>query len=181
MFNLANNLTLLRIGAVPIIVVLLYFPGPWTTFTAALVFTLAALTDILDGMVARRQNLITNMGKFLDPLADKLLVCATLVMLVRLDWVPAWVAIVIISRELIVTGLRAMAADKGMIIAADTYGKIKTILQLVALGPLVLHYPLLGMELTGIATVILYLAVIMTIFSGGNYLYNFYRNWLEQR
>ncbi len=180
MFNLANNLTLLRIGAVPIIVALLYFPGPWTTFVAAIVFGLAALTDILDGMVARRQNLITNVGKFLDPLADKLLVSATLVMLVRLDWVEAWVAIVIISRELIVTGLRAMAADKGMIIAADTHGKIKTILQLVALGPLVLHYPLLGYDFTGIGLIILYLAVIMTIFSGGNYLYNFYRNWLEQ-
>lgn len=180
MFNLANNLTLVRIAAVPFIVVLLHFPGPVTAFAATLIFVLASLTDILDGMVARRRNLITNLGKFLDPLADKLLVTSTLVMLTRLHWVEAWVAIIIICRELIVTGLRAMAADRGMVLAADRYGKIKTILQIVALTPLILHYPFLGYDLTLPGRVILYIAVIMTVFSGGNYLYNFYRNWLEQ-
>ena len=181
MFNLANKLTLARVLAVPVLVVLLYLPSnKAVSLVAALVFVGASLTDIFDGLVARSRNQVTNFGKFLDPLADKILICSVLIMLVRLKWVPAWIAIVIIGREIAVTGLRAAAADKGMVIAADKFGKIKTILQVVALIPLLLHYPWWGFDPTGTGKVLLYAALFLTVFSGANYLYNFYKNWLKE-
>jgi CDP-diacylglycerol--glycerol-3-phosphate 3-phosphatidyltransferase len=176
--NLANKLTLGRILAVPVLVVLLYFPSPWACRAALLVFAAAAVTDLFDGLVARRGGQVTTFGKFLDPLADKLLIASTLVMLVRLEWAPAWVAVAVICREFTVTGLRAVAADQGLVIAADRYGKAKTILQIVALCPLILHYPLLGLDPAPIGLVLLYAALVLTLFSGGKYLYNFYENWL---
>jgi len=181
MFNLANKLTLARVLAVPILVVLLYFPpNKAVCLVAALVFVCASLTDVFDGLVARSRNQVTNFGKFLDPLADKILICSVLIMLVRLEWVQAWIAIVIISREIAVTGIRAAAADKGMVIAADKFGKVKTILQVMALIPLLLHYPWWGFDPTGIGNILLYAALFLTVFSGANYLYNFYKNWLKE-
>lgn len=173
MFNLANNLTLARIGAVPILVVLLYFPGRGTCLAATLVFIAASVTDIVDGIVARRHNLVTTLGKFLDPLADKLLISAALIMLTRLGWVEAWVAVVIIGREIAVTGLRAVASDYGVIIAADRFGKLKTILQMVALCPLLLHYPVAGLDPAPLGETLLYAALVLTLVSGVNYFYGF--------
>ncbi len=173
MFNLANNLTLARIGAVPILVVLLYFPGKSTCFAAMLIFIAASVTDIVDGIVARRRNLVTTIGKFLDPLADKLLVSSLLIMLTRLGWVEAWVTVVIIGREIAVTGLRAIAVDHGVVISADRYGKLKTIVQMVALCPLVLHYPWFGFDPVPLGRTLLYLALVLTLVSGGNYFYVF--------
>jgi len=182
LFNLANRITFSRILAIPVIIALLYFPGRATSLGAMLVFIAASLTDLVDGLVARRHGLVSNFGKFLDPLADKLLICSVLVMLVR--WgdagVPAWVAILIISRELMVTGLRAMAADQGLVIAADKFGKLKTVLQIVALCPLLLHYEWYGLNPVPIGQILLYIALAMTVFSGGNYLHNFYRNWRQE-
>lgn len=180
MFNLPNSLTLARIATIPIIVVLLYFPTKITCLLAMLVFVLASLTDLVDGFVARRWNIVTTVGKFLDPLADKLLIGAILIMLVHLGWVEAWICIVIISRELAVTGLRAIAADYGMIIAADSVGKLKTILQIMALCPLTLHYPWFGLDPKPIGTVFLYAALILTVFSGAKYLYDFSQNWIRK-
>ena len=180
MFNLANKLTLLRILAVPVIVLLLYFPNQVSCFVAAAVFVLASITDMVDGIVARRQNMVTNFGKFLDPLADKLLIGSVLIMLADLHWVPAWIVVVIVCRELTVTGLRAAAMEQGMVLAADRFGKLKTILQTLALIPLILHFPLFGLDPTGPGVFLLYLALFMTVFSGANYLYNFYRNWLYE-
>ncbi|MCM0755807.1 CDP-diacylglycerol--glycerol-3-phosphate 3-phosphatidyltransferase [Desulfovibrio aminophilus] len=177
-FNLANSLTMARIVAVPVMVFLLYFPNPFICWVAALFFVAASVTDIFDGIVARRQGRITTLGKFLDPLADKLLISSVLVMLVRLEWAPAWVAVLIICRELAVTGMRAVAAEKGEVIAADRFGKLKTITQIVALTPLILHYPVFGLDSAAIGTILLYIALLLTLFSGGNYLYNFYKNWL---
>lgn len=181
--NLANTLTLARIFAVPFIVVLLYLERSYQTaflaYAAAGVFALASLTDMADGYVARRQNLITNLGKFLDPLADKLLISSVLIMLVALGWVDAWIVVVIVCRELAVTGMRGVAADKGVVIAADRYGKMKTIAQSLALGPLLAHYPIFGFDPAPLGLAILYLALALTVFSGANYLYNFYRNWLQ--
>jgi len=181
--NLANMLTLARIFAVPVIVVLLYMEHAFQTvvlaYAAAGVFILASLTDMADGYVARRQNLITNLGKFLDPLADKLLISSVLIMLVELGWVSAWIVVVIICREIAVTGMRGVAADKGVVIAADRYGKLKTIAQSLALVPLVAHYPLFGFDPAPLGLLILYVALALTVFSGGNYLYNFYKNWLQ--
>jgi CDP-diacylglycerol--glycerol-3-phosphate 3-phosphatidyltransferase len=173
MFNLANNLTLARIGAVPILVVLLYFPGRGTCLAALLFFIAASVTDIVDGAVARRQNLVTNIGKFLDPLADKLLVSSVLIMLTRLGWVEAWVAVIIIGREIAVTGLRAIAVDYGIVISADRYGKLKTILQMLALCPLLLHYPWFGLDPVPLGQILLYVALVLTLVSGGNYFYVF--------
>ena len=124
-------------------------------------------------MVARRRNLVTTLGKFLDPLADKLLITSLLVMLTRLGWVEAWVAVIIIGREISVTGLRAVAADHGVIIAADKFGKLKTILQMLALCPLVLHYPWYGLDPNPLGNVLLYLALVLTLVSGVNYFYGF--------
>lgn len=176
-------LTLARIFAVPVIVVLLYMEQVFQTrmlaYLSSLVFALASLTDMADGYIARRQNLITNLGKFLDPLADKLLIGSVLIMLVQLGWVEAWIVVIIICRELAVTGMRGVAADKGVVIAADHFGKLKTIAQSVALIPLLAHYPVFGFDPVPLGMFILYIALALTIFSGGNYLYNFYKKWLQ--
>ena len=172
--NLPNKLTMGRIFAIPVFIVV-FLMG--YRYVATVIFILAAITDMLDGKIARKYNLVTNFGKLMDPLADKLLVCSVLVMLVQLTWVPAWVAIIIICRDLMVTGLRAVAADQGTVIAADKYGKAKTVLQLVALEPLILHYDWFDMPLHLIGIFLLYMALALTVFSGCKYFLNFFRDW----
>ena len=179
MLNIPNALTIFRIAAVPFIVALLYFPGKLTCFLATLIFIIAILTDLADGFIARRYNQITNFGKFLDPLADKILIASVMIMLVELNWIPAWIAIVVIVRELLVTGLRAVAADKGQVIAADTYGKMKTIMQSVALVPLLYHYPLFGLNCAVLGQALLFVAMLLTVYSGWNYLHGFYIIWSD--
>ena len=185
-FNLPNSLTMARILAAPIVVFLLYlemwFHFRIGAYCAFGVYFLACITDYFDGKIAREQNIITNMGKFLDPLADKLLIGSILIMLVRLgpDWkVPAWIVIIIIGREIAVTGMRAVAAEMGEVIAADKYGKAKTLLQSLATGFLVFHYPLFGWDPRPLGQWLLWAALALTVFSGGNYLYNFYKKWLK--
>lgn len=174
MFNTPNTLTLARIAAVPLLVLLMYFPGRLSCLAAMLLFIAASVTDILDGFIARRRGIVTTMGAFLDPLADKLLIGSVLIMLVKLGWVEAWLAIVIIGREITVTGLRAIAADMGEVIAADAFGKLKTITQIVALCPLILHYPWRGLDPAPLGEVVLYLALALTVLSGGKYVWGFY-------
>lgn len=176
MFNLANKLSLLRILLTPLVVILLYFPGTITCSLAALVFIFASATDWLDGYVARRLNTVTSMGKFLDPLADKLMISSILIMFVYLAWAPAWVVIVIVCRELVVTGLRAMAVDQGIVLAADKFGKAKTVLQILAIIPLTLHFPIFGLKFWILGEWLLYLAMIVAIFSGANYCVYFYQH-----
>lgn len=176
MFNLANQLSLLRILMTPLVVVLLYFPGFITCTLAVLVFIFASFTDWLDGYVARRLNTVTSMGKFLDPLADKLLICSVLIMFVHLQWAPAWVVIIIVCRELVVTGLRAMAVDEGIVLAADKFGKAKTVLQILAIIPLTLHFPIFGFHLWVLGEWLLYGAMLVAIFSGANYCIYFYKH-----
>ncbi|XPV77978.1 MAG: CDP-diacylglycerol--glycerol-3-phosphate 3-phosphatidyltransferase [Desulfovibrio sp.] len=180
MFTPANTLTMLRIGAVPFLVLLLYFPSKVVCLVAFFLFGLASVTDMLDGMIARRSGSVTALGKFLDPLADKLLICSVLIMLVHLEWIPTWLVIVIVSRELIVTGLRAIAAEQGKVIAADKLGKMKTVVQSMALGPLLLHYPVFGIDPVPLGMFLLYIALGLTVYSGGNYLYNFYNDVLAE-
>ncbi len=174
MFNLPNTLTFTRIGTVPIIVLLLYFPGKLTAAIATLIFIMASLTDLFDGLLARKYNQVTSMGKFLDPLADKILITSVLIMLVHNGWLQAWIAIVIICREITVTGLRAIAADQNIVIAADRYGKLKTIFQVVALCPLMLHYPWWGFDPNVPGQILIHVALILAVFSGINYLRSFY-------
>ncbi len=179
-FNLANKITLSRIFIVIPIVILLYFQNKAFCLLATILFILGAATDAIDGHIARKEKMVTSFGKFLDPLADKLLICSILIMFVQLGWVQAWVTIIIICREMLVTGLRAMAADQGVVIAADKYGKAKTIVQILALIPLTLHYPWFGFDPTPLGEVLLYIALALTVISGANYLWGFHNHWMVE-
>ncbi len=139
-WNLPNMLTVGRILIIPLFVWFTYDGDPMYSVWAAAIFTLAAVTDVIDGFLARRWNMITVVGKLLDPLADKLIVAAALVMMVRLGRLPAWVVIILISREFIVTGLRQVAASEGLVIAAGQEGKWKTAMQLTGVVALCVHY-----------------------------------------
>ncbi|MBG0789233.1 MAG: CDP-diacylglycerol--glycerol-3-phosphate 3-phosphatidyltransferase [Desulfovibrionaceae bacterium] len=185
-FNLPNCLTMARILAAPVIVFLLYlemwYQFRWGSYLAFGVYFVASVTDFFDGLIARQQNLITSLGKFLDPLADKLLIGSLLIMLVKLGdgWgVPAWVVIIIIGRELAVTGMRAIAAERGEVVAADRLGKAKTLIQSLAVGFLIFHYPFFGLDPRPVGRVLLYVALVLTVVSGGNYLYRFYKKWMS--
>ncbi|ATD54985.1 CDP-diacylglycerol--glycerol-3-phosphate 3-phosphatidyltransferase [Clostridium chauvoei] len=138
--NLANKLTMLRIFLVPLFLVFIAVKGiPYGTIIATFIFVIASLTDQLDGYIARSRNQITNFGKFMDPLADKLLVTAALISLVELQVVPSWAAVIIIAREFAVSGLRTIAASEGKVIAASWWGKIKTVIQIIAIVTLLLQ------------------------------------------
>lgn len=165
--NLPNKLTLLRIIAIPIFIVVLLLGH---RYIATIIFIAAALTDMLDGHIARKYNMVTNFGKLMDPLADKLLVMSALLLLVQLGNVEGWMAVVILAREFAVTGLRQVAASEGIVIAAGVTGKIKTILQMIAIPLLLLNnWPgyYIGIPLDQI---FLWAAVIMTIVSGTEYI-----------
>jgi CDP-diacylglycerol--glycerol-3-phosphate 3-phosphatidyltransferase len=173
-FNLPNSLTLFRVACIPVLVFLLFFPNKPTSFLAALVFGLASISDLLDGFLARRQQLVTNFGKFLDPLADKLLVSAALIMLIPLGRAPAWMVVVIVGRELAITGLRSMAVSEGKVISADELGKKKMVFQIVAILGLLLHYEYFGINFHAIGLFFLWLAVALTLWSGFNYFRRFW-------
>ena len=173
-FNLPNSLTLFRVACIPVLVLLLFFPHKVTSFLAAVVFGLASLSDLLDGFLARRQQLVTNFGKFLDPLADKLVVSAALIMLIPLGRAPAWMVVVIVGRELAITGLRSMAVSEGKVISADELGKKKMVFQIVAILGLLLHYEYFGINFHAIGMFFLWLAVALTLWSGVNYFRRFW-------
>lgn len=136
--NLPNKLSILRALCIPVIVVLLYFPEPACRMAAGIVFIIACLTDFFDGRIARKRNLVTDFGKFIDPVADKLLVLTTLIMLLHLRLMEAWIIIVILCRELAVDGLRMVAVTKGKVIAAGPLGKWKTACQMVLISAMIL-------------------------------------------
>ncbi len=175
--NLPNVLTLGRIGLIPVFVLVFMDPTPERSLLAAVIFTTAAVTDLLDGYIARKTGQITKLGKLLDPIADKLLVLSALILLVNIDRVGALVAILIIARELTVTGLRAIAAGERMIIAAQTMGKYKMALQVVAIVLLILDgtwvSELGNVYLVGSAT--LYLSLVLGYLSGWQYVRSFWR------
>ena len=167
--NLPNRLTLARVVLIPFFVVMLMAPFglPGQNWIALIIFIAACITDFLDGQIARRRNLITNFGKFMDPLADKLLVCAALVCLSSMQIVPAWMTVVIISREFVVSGLRLIAAERGIVIAAGWSGKVKTCLQMFAIIFAIAAIA----EISAITNILLWAATIMTIVSMIEYLY----------
>lgn len=186
LFNLPNCLTMARIVVAPVIVFLLYlemwYQFKWGSYFGFALYFVACMTDYFDGKIAREQNIITNLGKFLDPLADKLLIGSLLIMLVKLGdgWgVPAWVVIIIIGREIAVTGMRAIAAEMGEVVAADKLGKAKTLAQSLSVGFLIFHYPFFGIDVRPIGQILLYVALALTVVSGGNYLYDFYKKWVD--
>ncbi len=174
-WHLPNLLTGARILAIPVVVLLLCFEGQAANFLAAFCFLAAGATDFLDGFFARRRHLVSRFGKFMDPLADKLLVSAALIMLIPLGRVPAWMAFVIIGRELAVTGLRGLAAVEGVMLAPDRWGKTKTLLQMAALTALILHYPYFAVNFQKLGTGLLWLALLFTLASGVGYFMAFFR------
>jgi len=173
--NLPNTLTFTRLVSIPIVLICLSFPGRWGSFLAALFFVLASVTDILDGFFARKYGTVTVLGKLLDPLVDKLLVSLTMIMLIPLDRIPVWIVIVIIAREIALTGLRGIAIGEGIVIQASALGKYKTILQSVALGGLCLHYVYFGINFHVVGMVFLWGALILTLWSGWDYFRGFYQ------
>ena len=167
--NLPNKLTLLRVLMIPFFIIALLANNGETTvfrYVAASIFVVASLTDWLDGAIARKYNLVTNFGKFMDPLADKLLVCSALICLVALEQFPVWMVIIIVSREFIISGFRLVAAEQGLVIAASYWGKFKTVSQMAAIILLILDIPGLHM----ITTVIMWLALILTVVSLVDYI-----------
>lgn len=163
--NIANKVTMVRLIMIPIFVIAFYFYG--TSYNiAAILFMVASLTDALDGHLARSRNLITNFGKFVDPLVDKVLTMAAFIVLVEANVIPAWAVIIIISRELIITGFRTLAADMGITIAASMWGKAKTTSQMISLVLLLLHNDVLNK----FGIYVFYVAVILTLISGLDYI-----------
>jgi CDP-diacylglycerol--glycerol-3-phosphate 3-phosphatidyltransferase len=176
-----NVITLVRIGAIPVFLVFTYYESRLNSFIAALVYAATAATDFLDGWLARRTNQVTVIGKFLDPLADKLIVMSALVMLVHLGRVAAWIVILIMAREFMVTGLRTIAMSEGIVIAAGQEGKYKTAVQLAGIVFLILHYPhpidflfvTAVVDANRVGTVLLYISVFFSIWSAWNYFAGF--------
>ena len=162
--NLPNKLTLLRVVLIPVFVVLLLLEGGqnYTLRIAALiVFCIASFTDFLDGQIARRNNLVTNFGKFMDPLADKLLVCSALICMIELGQLPSWYVITVIAREFIISGFRLVAADNGIVIAASWWGKFKTTFQMLTVILLILNIP----ALYTVTLIIAGIAFVLTLVS----------------
>jgi len=165
--NWPNRITIARVALIPVIVILLQFDSPVCRALALVAFMLASFTDWLDGYIARRFKIVTNFGKFLDPVADKLLVLSTMIALSGLGRFPAWVCIVVLFRELAVDGLRMVAVEQGRVIAAGKLGKIKTSLQMLTLIMVLLDTAMFGDF--PITEVLMYAAVLMTIWSGLDY------------
>ncbi|MFA9558017.1 CDP-diacylglycerol--glycerol-3-phosphate 3-phosphatidyltransferase [Evansella sp. AB-rgal1] len=179
--NVPNQITISRIFLIPVFMIFLLVPFTWGDirlfgaiipthhFIAAIIFILASATDWLDGYYARKYDLVTNMGKFLDPLADKLLITAAFVSLVGLEMFPAWAAIVILTREFAVTGLRLVAAGEGSVLAAGKGGKLKMVSQIIAASAVMLHNTIFELLSIPFATIMIYITVILTVWSGLDY------------
>lgn len=168
--NLPNKITIGRVLLIPLyLVFMLVTQIPYGRYIAATIFTIAAITDSIDGYIARKNNLITNFGKFMDPIADKLLVCSALICFVEFNQIPSWIAIIIIGREFIVSGFRLVASDSGVVIPADVWGKIKTTVQIIMsiLLTVNLDYEVINI----LERILVYLALALTIISMIDFLY----------
>ena len=163
--NFPNKLTLFRVVLIPFFVFFLLAPyfEEYGNYIAVAIFIVASITDFLDGKIARKYNLVTNFGKFMDPLADKLLVCSALICLIQLELIPAWVVIIIIAREFIISGFRLVASDNGVVIAASYWGKFKTAFQMLTVIVLILNIP--NKVFTILGTVLIYVSLALTVIS----------------
>lgn len=183
-WNLPNSLTVARIVVVPAMVWILWTtPGEWEAVAACVIFVAAMVTDIIDGWLARKWGLTSVIGAFLDPLADKLMVATTMIMLVHLGWLAPWIAALIICRELTITALRTVALSEGLALPADQLGKLKTAFQSSALGFLLWHYPTriwgwpeVWVDPHSAGTVLMWIALAFTVLSAWNYLATFFRH-----
>ena len=174
--NLPNKLTLFRVILIPFFIVAILLPefapdiltNPVNDYVALAIFIIASLTDMLDGKIARKYNLVTNFGKFMDPLADKLLVCSAMICLIELGRLAAWMVIIIIAREFIISGFRLIASDNGVVIAASYWGKFKTVFQMVAICFLIVNIQITGVQI--FTQILVWVALILTIVSLVDYL-----------
>jgi CDP-diacylglycerol--glycerol-3-phosphate 3-phosphatidyltransferase len=183
--NLPNLLTLARVAAVPLIVIIMLSDTRAAGLWAAAIFGAAAVTDFIDGWLARKWGVVTVLGKFLDPLADKLIVMAALIMLIPFGRIPAWAVFLVLGREIIITGLRSIASSEGIVIDASDLGKYKTIYQMVAIPGLLLHYDyywffgmrseFLHVNMHNFGMFFFVIALALTLWSGFDYLYKFFR------
>ncbi|MDU6822752.1 CDP-diacylglycerol--glycerol-3-phosphate 3-phosphatidyltransferase [Intestinibacter bartlettii] len=169
--NLPNKLTLLRICLIPVFVILMLSQVSNFFLISCVIFIIASITDFLDGKIARKYNLVTDFGKFMDPLADKLLVLSALICMIEYDLVAGWMVIIIVARELTVSILRAIAADNGKVIAASGGGKIKTTSQMIAIILLLIGANYSNSQIVFVGTIAMYIATIFTLYSGIDYLY----------
>ncbi|ROR22377.1 CDP-diacylglycerol--glycerol-3-phosphate 3-phosphatidyltransferase [Mobilisporobacter senegalensis] len=168
--NLPNKITILRVCMIPFFLIFMLIPSiPYNQYIAAVIFVIAALSDAVDGHIARKHNLITNFGKFMDPLADKLLVSAALICFVELRLIPAWIIIIIISREFIISGFRLVASDNGVVIAASYWGKFKTVAQMIMSVLLIVNFD--GILFNTAEQILIYASLILTIVSLIDYLW----------
>lgn len=170
MMNLPNKLTIIRVLLIPFFVFFMLVPaaGDASRYIALIIFIAASLTDLADGKIARKYNLVTNFGKFMDPLADKLLVCSALICFVEMQLLPAWIVIIIISREFIISGFRLIASDNGVVIAASYWGKFKTTSQMIMIVLLIAQLP--GTVFDILEQLFVYIALILTVVSLIDYL-----------
>jgi CDP-diacylglycerol---glycerol-3-phosphate 3-phosphatidyltransferase len=173
--NLPNTITLVRISAVPFLFILLSSPGEFWSLILAILFVAASITDLIDGYVARKYQLITTMGKFLDPIADKLIINTAMILMIPIGRIPAWIVAITIMRDLIVDGVRSIASSEGLFIQANRLGKQKTLAQTIAVTALLIHYPFFGADAHLVGTITLYIAFVLTIYSGANYCIKFYQ------
>ena len=174
----ANHLTTLRVALVPIIYLGMVYgkDDHLILFSTWLIFFFACLTDYWDGVLARHQGKTTKLGKLLDPVADKILICSLLVLLVSMDRAPSYLAVILISREFIISGLRSIAALEGKIISANSGGKIKTISQMFSVGFLIIHYPSFGIPTHEVGILILWVSTAISLWSGYNYIASYYKS-----
>ena len=170
--NLPNKLTILRVIMIPFFVISLMMDGGTNQtyrYIAAAIFVIASFTDFLDGNIARKYGLVTNFGKFMDPLADKLLVCSAMICLVDMERIPSWIVIIIIGREFVISGFRLIASDNGVVIAANYWGKIKTVCQMIMIIVVIAN---LGGFFAIVEQILIYLSLILTVISLATYLWD---------
>jgi len=174
-FNLPNIITMVRIGIIPVLFFLLTSPDLKWSLAIAFMFFAAALTDFLDGYIARKYEIITKMGQFLDPIADKLIVNTAMILMIPIGRIPAWAVAITIIRDITVDGMRSIASGEGLVIDASSLGKKKTLCQCMAVIALIIHYPFLGLDAHAVGMMILYVALFLTVYSGLDYFIKFYR------
>jgi len=171
--SLPNGLTILRVFVIPIIILLLFYPGQTYRLITALLFLLAAITDTFDGYLARRRGMVTTLGKFLDPLADKLLIVTALIGLVPVRGIPVGMVIVIVGREIAVTGLRGIAVSQGIVISSSSFGKYKTVFEVASIFFLILNGDYFSLDFHLVGMGLFWVALILAVFSGIDYFKKF--------
>lgn len=174
--NIANQLTIIRIVAIPLYLLVLYINKDWSNVAATIIFILAGVSDFLDGYIARKYNMITDLGKILDPIADKILVAAALIALIDLDRLYWWIAVIMLARDFTMEALRNLAASKGIIIAAGIWGKLKTTFQMVAIGMISFKNVWLGINWYILGQVLMYIALVLSIYSAFVYFRDYFKN-----